>query len=175
MLLPLLLLAPLGCGPHPGEEPPPAPAVGPPAAPPPAPDGEATAASPPTSPLYRALSLRDGGPGCADLGSLSGALVPELITLVEQDPPPPWVAMRAADCLARAHTAEALPQLQSWVADPEARGLCLIVLGALDAAPLDPARVVAQAALSGPWAADAREQLAASTRPELTALVVQPR
>lgn len=121
--------------------------------------------------VYRALSVRDPEPACAEVEALSPTPVETLLEVVERAQQPPWAGMRAANCLVQGHAEAVQGELAAWVADPEARGLALLVLDQLDSLPEPLALDLATRALAGPHAADAAERVARSTRPAVQALV----
>lgn len=120
--------------------------------------------------VYRALSVRDPEPACAEVEALSPTPVATLLEVIDRAQQPPWAGMRAANCLIQGHGAEVQPQLLAWVASPDTRGLALLVLDQLDALPQDVALAVATAALAGPLAADATPRVQKSSNPSLQAL-----
>ncbi len=121
--------------------------------------------------VYRALSVRDPEPDCADIDTLSPTPLQTLLDVIDRASMPPWVPMRAANCVLQRHGAEAQDTLQGWVADDKARGLAILVFDGIDALPEDVALPVAQAGLAGPWSEDAASRLAGSSRPSIVALV----
>ena len=95
--------------------------------------GSAAGATPPapdaplpdrTTPLARALALRDGVP-CADLPVTAAS---ELVAWTTPDLGPPWVSLRAVSCLAERFPDLAGPLALGWVGDPTRQGLVLAVL-----------------------------------------------
>jgi hypothetical protein len=85
---------------------------------------------------------------------------------------PPWVPMRAAQCLIERHAEAAQADLSAWVIDPEARGLGLLVLGQLDRLPAGLALDLARRALDqGPDPERARKRIATCVHAEVRALV----
>lgn len=118
--------------------------------------------------LHHALAARHFA-GCAALQSDS--VVADLIVVAEQAPMPPWVSLRAARCLVTHHAESATPHLEAWVVDAERTGLGVVVLSALDDAPLDVALAVARRALAnGPDPGDVRRRLGRLNTAELRAL-----
>jgi len=126
--------------------------------------------SPTQEALYRALVARDSAPACADLAPLSSTLVDDLIFLAENAQQPAWVGVRAAECLLSDHQEAALPVIIGWMGRPDAKGFALLTIEKLDAMPLDRARTLAQAALTGPLAEAMRPRIARLTTPALAAL-----
>ena len=96
--------------------------------------------------------------------------VVDLLFVVEHATQPPWSAMRAAQCLVRRHATAAQPQIESWVSQESTRGLALMTLGLIDSLPTAVALPVAQKALAGPLASDAKTRLLRSEVPELRKL-----
>lgn len=161
----LLLLLPALAGP-PGEgaEPVPQPPQGESAQAP-----ERTAS--PEERIHRALSVRHPVPSCADIEALSDTPVESLLRVVERASQPPWVPMRAAECLLERHYAQIRPQLERWVVAPELRGLGMLVLGRLDVLPQDLARDLATLSLTrGPDPEATRARLRRHSDPQLRAL-----
>lgn len=125
--------------------------------------------------VYRALSARHPAPSCADVEAMTPTPVPTLLRMVDEAQQPPWVPMRAAECLAIGHHADIRDRLEQWVVDPELRGLGLLVLNRLDDLPLDLARDLATRAVQeGPEPEKTRERLRALNTPELQALGAEP-
>jgi hypothetical protein len=121
--------------------------------------------------LITALSPRDGGAPCASLGGLSPKPVEDLTWVAVNITMPPWVGMRAAECLISDHHAAALPTLRTWVTDPQLEGFGILVLTKLDALPLATAKELATLALTqGPDVEKARKRIARSKVPEIQAL-----
>lgn len=139
--------------------------------------GLATAQTEPDDALqkvFRALSVRHSAPSCADVEALTPTPVKTLLSLVEEVESPPWVPMRAAECLTRRHHAEIAPQLDRWVTEAELRGLGLLVVGLLDELPEETGRTLATRALKdGPDPERVRARLLRSERPSLRALAEQ--
>lgn len=128
-------------------------------------------ASPERAALVQALSPHDGAPPCADLGALSPDPATDLIWIASNVTTPPWVGMRAAECLVEGHANAARSTLLSWVTRPELKGFGMLVLGKLDSVDTSLALELATAALSGgPDPAGARRRLLKSAQPELRAL-----
>ncbi|MCK6506447.1 hypothetical protein L6R53_24250 [Myxococcota bacterium] len=121
--------------------------------------------------VYRALSVRDPEPTCAEVEALSPTPVETLREVVDRAQQPPWAGMRAANCLVQGHGAEVQADLVAWVGGADTRGLALLVLDQLDLLPEDVALAVATAALAGPHAADASARVPKSRHPALQALV----
>ena len=126
--------------------------------------------SPSQEALYRALLVRDAGPTCAELVPLSPTLVDDLIFLAENAKQPAWVGVRAAECLLSDHQEAALPVIIGWMGRADAKGFALLTIDTLDKMPLDRARTLAQAALTGPLAESMRPRIARLSTPALAAL-----
>ena len=121
--------------------------------------------------IYRAFSVRDPVPSCETVEAMSQAPVVDLLYVVDHAAQPPWTAMRAAQCLVRRHGAEVQPQIESWVSTEGTKGLALMTLGLIDELPAEVALSIAQTALAGPLAEEARPRIARSTDPELLKLL----
>ena len=102
--------------------------------------------------MYRALSIRDPAPACADIAALTTAPVEDLQVLVDEATQPPWVGMRAAAWLLDLYPEQSQPLMQAWVVDPDKRGLAILVTKKLDTLPLPVATEVVNTALAGPMA-----------------------
>ena len=109
--------------------------------------------------LYDALKLRHEGPPCSDLAELSEAVADDLVWLVENVKHPPWVGIRAAQCVIREHTEAKADAIDLWVSEANHRGLALLTMGLLDELPEPAAVRFATLALEGPLADEARERL----------------
>ena len=120
--------------------------------------------------IYRALSVRDPVPSCETVEGMSETPVADLLFVVEHAQQPPWTAMRAAQCLVRRHATTVQPQIESWVSQESTRGLALMTLGLIDSLPMTVALPVAQRALEGPLASDAKSRLLKSALPEIQKL-----
>lgn len=121
--------------------------------------------------VRHALAMRHPMP-CAELEALTPTPVDTLLHVVDTVEMPPWAPMRAAQCLIERHPLEARASLEVWVVEPGLKGLGRLVLGALDALPVEVALPVAERALQGSDPALAREKVAASSVAEVRALVV---
>ncbi len=120
----------------------------------------------------RALSARDGAFDCAAVEALATDSVALLRELVDHAQNPPWVAMRAADCLVTGHAVEAAADLDAWVVDPERRGLGILVLGRLDVLPEPMAISLAQRAMTaGPNPTSAKRRIERATSAAVRAVV----
>ena len=79
--------------------------------------------------IYRALSVRDPVPTCETIEAMSATPVADLLFVVDHASQPPWVGMRAAQCLVKRHSPEIQPQLEDWVSQEATRGLALLTFG----------------------------------------------
>jgi hypothetical protein len=123
------------------------------------PSAERPAPSATQQSIYRALSVRDPVPSCAQLEAMSPSPVEDLLFVVDHAAQPPWAAMRAAQCLVRLHPVEIQSQIEAWVSQESTRGLALMTLGLIDELPFEVAHPVAIQAMQGPLAEDARPRL----------------
>ena len=122
--------------------------------------------------LVRMLSGRDGAPPCADVEAVGGDVLGDLIAVVDHVQSPPWVGMRAANCVLQGHAGEAAATLELWVTDPELAGLGLLVLGALDQLEVEQAVGLAAAAIErGPDPEGAKKRVLKSEKAEIRAVV----
>jgi hypothetical protein len=121
--------------------------------------------------VVRALSARDAVP-CADVEALTATPVETLRSVVSTVSMPPWVPMRAAQCLIERHAVDVQPDLERWVVDPATQGLGRMVLSGLDRIPIEVALPVARKALAeAPDRAMAQQKVSAALAPEIRALV----
>ena len=109
--------------------------------------------------LFDALKLRHEGPPCSDLEKLSDSVADDLVWLVENAKHPPWVGIRAAQCVIREHTDAKADVIDLWVSESKHRGLSLLTIGLLDELPEPAAMRFATLALDGPFADEARKRL----------------
>jgi hypothetical protein len=140
---------------------------------------EAPVVSDPTESVRRdtlrlQLTLRHGGPTCDEIDGQSPDPVGDLVWLMDNVHQPPWVGMRAADCLMNNHLTTETERVHTWVANPETKGLALLVLGRLDALPAPLAQSLAKAMLAGPHRSLIAPRLLESAHIELRAMVVSP-
>jgi len=121
--------------------------------------------------MFKALSVREPQPACADVEALSETPVETLLELIDKAQQPPWVGMRAASCLIQGHADAVQDTLVDWVQQEDSRGFAILVLNQIDTLPQPVAIAVATQALAGPYASDATSRIAKSTNPALLALV----
>jgi len=86
---------------------------------------------------------------------------------------PPWVGVRAAQCIITLHAETEVKRIQGWMQDADKPGLTLLVLGSLNGVSAQTAQSIAQAALEGPHAAKVRPRLLKSMHPQVRALIDQ--
>jgi hypothetical protein len=120
--------------------------------------------------LIHQLSARDGSPSCASLEALVPDPVASFEHLIDHVQMPPWIGMRAAECLMIGHPVEAKPLMLGWVVNPEMKGLSIEALSLLDQLPVEVAVEVARKAISaGPNPEDARARVARAKNPQIAA------
>ncbi len=124
--------------------------------------------------LYDAFSARDAGPACSSLGPVDADLHADLMFLVEQAVQPPWVAVRAADCLLQLDPLGTQAAARRWVVAQDSRGLALLALAKLDSLPRPMAIDLAQTARRGALAADATPRIAKAQTAEIRAIAALP-
>lgn len=110
--------------------------------------------------LYDALKPREDAPDCASLGAHSTDLATDLLWLVDHATQPPWVGVRAAQCVIKHHHTDQAERIKTWMTNPEQRGLAILAMGLLDELPKELSAELAQAALAGPLADDAKKYIA---------------
>lgn len=120
--------------------------------------------------VYKALIVRDAAPPCSDLEAMTTTPAATFLYLVENATQPPWVGMRAAECLIKGHAQTIQPQMEAWVSNTETKGLGYLALNHLDGMPMTVATAVATAALAGPEAEGARTRIQNAQTPEIRAL-----
>lgn len=120
--------------------------------------------------VHKALSVRDPEPDCAAVSALTPEPVADLLFVANHADQPPWASTRAARCLALGHGEAAKAELLGWMADPAAKGLALMLLTELDQLPEPLAMELAQAALAGPLADEARPRIAKAENATIRAL-----
>ena len=117
--------------------------------------------------VVRTLSARDPV-ACSRVD----ASVDTLRQVVDTVSMPPWVPMRAAQCLVEGHAAEIEADLTRWVVDPADKGLGLLVLAEIDRLPTDLAvRIATKAVTEGPDRERAAARVADAASPEVRAVV----
>ena len=122
--------------------------------------------------LRRMLSIRDVAPACTELAEAHDPrLVDDLQWLMDHIKAPPWVGVRAAQCIITLHAESELTRIEGWMQDAGKPGLALLVLGSLNNVSAQTAQTIAQAALKGPHAEKVRPRLVKSRHPEVRALV----
>jgi hypothetical protein len=84
--------------------------------------------------LYHLLASRDG----VDCAALH-ASVDELVAMTDPAIQPPWVPVRAAECLVVTYPAEkrVAETILPWLDDPARKGLALVVAQHVDLLPAD--------------------------------------
>ena len=110
--------------------------------------------------LYAALKPRDGAPDCEALRVHSDDLATDLLGLVDYAPQPPWVGVRAAQCVIKHHHTAQAERIKSWMTSPDKRGLAILAMGLLDELPKELRVELSAAALAGPLAEDAKKYIA---------------
>ena len=109
-----------------------------------------------------ALSIKDPPPACEQIEALSPDPVALLLRVVDEIEHPPWVAMRAADCLVTRHAPAIEAQMTSWMGDRQRKGLGFLALGHLDEMEPALATRIATAAMAGPYRDEASVRIARS-------------
>jgi hypothetical protein len=112
--------------------------------------------------MVHALSIKDPTPPCEQVEALATDPVPLLLRAVNEVQRPPWVAMRAAECLVTRHAAAIEAEMTSWMGDSQKKGLGLLVLDHLDAMEPTLATRIASAAMAGPYRDAASVRIARS-------------
>lgn len=120
--------------------------------------------------VYRALSMRDQGPSCEDLDAMAKDPVATLINITEHATMPPWVGVRATQCLVSRHAEDAKSTLSAWIVDPNKRGLAFVISDNTATMPEPVALELARAGLTGPHGADLKRRLAKSSWPSVVQL-----
>jgi hypothetical protein len=117
------------------------------------------------------MSVRHAAPTCDTIDALTPDPVADLIWLMDHVEQPPWVGMRAAECIIANHAEAETVRLHQWVADPDRKGLMLMILSRLDKLPEPLAHSLAKATLAGPHRELARPRLMRSNHVPVRALV----
>jgi hypothetical protein len=130
-------------------------------------EGAPTDLTPEREAMRLALSARDQSPPCAEIVTLASEMPTDDYTwLIDHVRHPPWVGMRAARCILENHSIDASEIIESWVVNPELKGLGYLVLDSLDSLPQQQASDLARLAiLEGPDPEAARERVAKSDNP----------
>lgn len=121
--------------------------------------------------LHRRMSARDVGPVCADLAALTPDPVGDFVWLMDHAKQPPWVGIRAAQCVIDHYAEPEIDRLRGWAVDADRKGLVVLLLGRLDTLPEPIAQAVGEAAMAGPHADLARTRLIESSHPSVRAMV----
>jgi hypothetical protein len=121
--------------------------------------------------LYQAMKVRDPAPSCEGLVPLSTTLDTDLIWLVDHVQQPPWVGIRAAQCVVSHHADVQADTIEAWMTDPSKMGVAILTLRLLDTLPEPTAIRFATAALAGPLSEKATLRLADSVHPGIKAMV----
>lgn len=130
--------------------------------------------SPSQTALYNAMKMRENTPDCDQLDQYSKTVADDLLWLMDNANQPPWVGIRAAQCILTHHAAVKADVIDTWVTDPKQRGLAIMVFGMLDVLPEETSVRVAKKALAGPLAAEAKVRIKKSEKPAIRALVPNP-
>ena len=112
--------------------------------------------------MVRGLSIKDPPPACDQVEALATDPVPLLLRVVNEVERPPWVAMRAADCLVTRHAPTIEAEMTSWMGDRNRQGLGLLTLNHLDEMEPALATRIATAAMAGPYREAASTRIARS-------------
>ena len=112
--------------------------------------------------MVHALSIKDPPPACEQVEALATDSVPLLLRVVDEIQHPPWVAMRAADCLVTRHASSIEAEMTSWMGDSQRKGLGFLALGHLDEMEPALATRIASAAMAGPYRDEASVRIARS-------------
>ncbi len=123
--------------------------------------------------LYAALRVRHAPPDCSALTDLSESLVEDLVWLVDHATQPPWVGLRAAQCLLVEHPAAAQPSFEGWLSTEGHRGLAILVSQRIDEIPLPIATSLAVVALAGPEEETVHPRFARCGVPEIQDLATR--
>ena len=124
--------------------------------------GPARAADHAFDAMVHALSIKDPAPACEQVEALATDPVPLLLRVVNEIPRPPWVAMRAADCLVTRHAPAIEAEMTSWMGDSQRKGLGFLALNHLDEMEPAIAMRIASAAMAGPYRDEASVRIARS-------------
>ncbi len=124
-------------------------------------------------PVVQALAIHKPEPRCQDVDQLVPDAVAAYRHVIANVKEPTWSPMRAATCLLTQHVREAEVDALQWVADPKAGSLVTVVLSRLDRMPLESAKKIAAAAMTGPHKESAKVQIARLRTPELRAMAFE--
>ena len=170
----LLVLCLGGCkkGTAASATPPPAPEIAPEKPVRPAPKGPSGPATPPVPSIaddwpgtdgqlamYRALSVKDPAPTCAEVEALDPEPLAGLKLIAEEIAMPPYAGMRAATCIVTGHAEAGSDIIVGWMGAPDFGGLVRLALQHVDSWPEPVQTRVREAALAGPHAAVAQPLL----------------
>jgi len=106
--------------------------------------------------MYRALSVRDPDPVCADVEALDPEPLAGLQLIAEKIAMPPYAGMRAATCIVTGHAEDGVDIISDWMANPKFGGLVRLALQHAAEWPDPVFEQVSKAALAGPHAAIAK-------------------
>ncbi len=114
--------------------------------------------------MYRALSVKDPDPKCADVEALDPEPLAGLQLIAEKIAMPPYAGMRAAACIATGHAEDGAEIMVGWMGNPDFGGLVRLALQSYGDWPESVATQVAEAALAGPHAEVAKPILESGKR-----------
>jgi hypothetical protein len=120
--------------------------------------------------MVHALSIKDPPPPCEQVEALATDPVPLLLRVVDEIQRPPWVAMRAADCLVTRHASSIEAEMTIWMGASQKKGLGFLALAHLDAMEPALATRIASAAMAGPYREEASVRIARSHDESIRAL-----
>ena len=121
--------------------------------------------------LVRQLSLRDGAPDCAELKNGNGQLQADLMVMVNTVKQPPWVGMRAANCLMTRFPLESKDTFKMWMSGEQTMGLAYLLGAQLSQLPDEVAVEVGRAGLSGPYSEGVKTRLESQEGPVIQELL----
>ena len=121
--------------------------------------------------LMRQLSHRDAAPPCTELENTEGQLQPNLMVMVTEVTQPPWVGMRAANCLIERFPVESKETFQEWMRSEQTMGLAYLLGAQLSVLPTEVAIDVGRVGLSGPHAEGVKKRLQSQDGPVIDALL----
>ena len=120
--------------------------------------------------VLAALSQRKPEPRCQDVEKMSSDPLAIYRSIIDTETDPMLAPMRAATCMISHHPREAEAEALKWVVDPNKASLTTLVLARLDTMPLESAKKIDEAALTGPHSEVAKTRIARLRTPELKAL-----